>query len=181
MTDHCLIFSAPVNPQSTNQLLAHLVDLQVSGATSLTIGVSSPGGAIVNGIAAYNAVSAAKFRVSTHNIGNIDSIAIVLFLEGAKRLTNSTSTFMFHGVGFDGNANERLEERNLLEKLEVIRSDHKRISSIIAQKTSLSIHEAETLFKQQSTRDAIWSVKNRFADKIDEFKMPAHRNIRHIL
>lgn len=88
---------------------------------------------------------------------------------------------MFHGVGFDGNANERLEERNLLEKLDVIRSDHKRISSIIAQKTSLSIHEAETLFKQQSTRDATWSVKNQFADKIDEFKMPAHRNIRHIL
>jgi hypothetical protein len=88
---------------------------------------------------------------------------------------------MFHGVGFDSNANERLEERNLLEKLDVIRSDHKRISSIIAQKTSLSIHEAETLFKQQSTRDATWSVKNRFADEIDEFKMPAHRNIRHIL
>ena len=179
MTDHCLIFSAPVSPQSTNQLLAHLVDLQVSGATSLTIAVSSPGGAIVNGIAAYNALSSAQFQVSTHNIGNIDSIVIVLFL-GAKRLTNSTSTFMFHGVGFDGNANERLEERNLLEKLDVIRPDHKRISSIIAQKTSLSIHEAETLFKQQSTRDATWSVKNRFADEIDEFKMPAHRNIRHI-
>jgi ATP-dependent Clp protease, protease subunit len=180
MTDHCLIFSAPVSPQSTSQLLAHLVDLQVSGATSLTIAISSPGGAIVNGIAAYNAVSAANFQVSTHNIGNLDSVAIVLFLAGAKRLTNSTSTFMFHGVGFDGSANERLEERNLLEKLDVIRSDHKRISSIIAQKTSLSIHEAETLFKQQSTRDATWSVKNRFADKIDEFKMPAHRNIRHI-
>jgi ATP-dependent Clp protease, protease subunit len=99
----------------------------VSGATSLTIAISSPGGAIVNGIAAYNAVSAANFQVSTHNIVNIDSVAIVLFLVGAKRLTNSTSTFMFHGLGFDGNANERLEERNLLEKLDVIRSDHKRI------------------------------------------------------
>ena len=95
MTDHCLIFSAPVNPQSTNQLLAHLVDLQVSGATSLTIAISSPGGAIVNGIAAYNAVSAAKFQVSTHNIGNLDSVAIVLFLVGAKRLTNYTSTLCF--------------------------------------------------------------------------------------
>ena len=108
MTDHCLIFSASVNPQSTNQLLAHLADLQVSGASSLTIAISSPGGAIVNGIAAYNALSSAQFQVSTHNIGNIDSIAIVLFLAGAKRLTNSTSTFMFHGVGFDGNPNERL-------------------------------------------------------------------------
>jgi len=181
MTDHCLIFSASVNPQCTNRLLAHLVDLQVSGASSLTIAISSPGGAIVNGIAAYNALSSAQFQVSTHNIGNIDSIAIVLFLAGAKRLTNSTSTFMFHGVGFDGNPNERLEERNLLEKLDVIRSDHKPISSIIAQKTSLSVHEAETLFKQQSTQDAAWSVTNRFADKIDEFKMPTHRNIRHIL
>ena len=62
MTDHCLIFSAPVSPQSTNQLLAHLVDLQVSGATSLTIAISSPGGAIVNGIATYNAAGAANFR-----------------------------------------------------------------------------------------------------------------------
>jgi ATP-dependent protease ClpP protease subunit len=106
MTDHCVIFSAPVNPQSINQLLAHVVDLQVSGATSLTIAISSPGGAIVNGIAAYNALSSAQFLVSTHNMGNIDSIAIVLFLAVARRLTNSTSTFMFHGVGFDGNANE---------------------------------------------------------------------------
>ena len=130
MTDHCLIFSASVNPQSTNRLLAHLVDLQVSGASSLTIAISSPGGAIVNGIAAYNALSSAQFQVSTHNIGNIDSIVIVLFL-GAKRLTNSTSTFMFHGVGFGGNPNERLEERNLLEKLDVIRSDHKSLSGKI--------------------------------------------------
>jgi ATP-dependent Clp protease, protease subunit len=181
MTDHCVIFSAPVDPQSINQLLAHVVNLQVSGATSLTIAISSPGEAIVNGIAAYNALSSAQFLVSTDNIGNIDSIAIVLFLAGARRLTNSTSTFMFHGVGFDGNANERLEERNLLEKSDVIRSDHKRIASIIAQKTSLSIREAETLFRKRSTQDAAWSVTNRFADKTDEFKMPAHRNIRHIL
>jgi ATP-dependent Clp protease, protease subunit len=180
MTDHCLIFAAQVNQQSANVLMAYLVDLQIAGATSLTIAITSPGGMVVNGISMYNTIRSVRYEVTTHNIGNVDSIANVIFLAGTRKLLNSTATFMFHGIGFDGNANERLEESNILAKLDAIRADHKRIASIISERSSLSLKTSVSLFKKQATKDAIWAVNSGVADAISEFKIPAHGNIEYI-
>jgi ATP-dependent protease ClpP protease subunit len=86
-----------------------------------------------------------------HNDGNVDSISNVIFLGGKTRYANPTATFMFHGVGFDGSANERLEEKNLLEKLDVVYAENKRISKVISDRSSLGVDECLELFKEQKT------------------------------
>ena len=181
MTEHCLISSASINQNSTNSLIAYLIDLHVAGATGVTIAISSPGGNVVNGITIYNALLAVNYEVTTYNIGNVDSIANIVFLGGKNRISNGNATFMFHSVSFDGNANERLEEKNLLEKLDIIKSEHNRISSIIAARSGLSPRVCINLFKKQATRDAQWAVKNGIANSIGEFKIPAHGNVKYLL
>jgi hypothetical protein len=65
----------------------------------------------------------------------------------------------FHGVGFDANANERLEEKNLLARLDTVYSENKRISGLIAEAgTTLGMDECLELFKEQKTRDAGWAL-----------------------
>jgi ATP-dependent Clp protease protease subunit len=181
MTEHCLIFSAAINQNSANSLIAYLIDLQLVGATRATIAISSPGGNVVNGISIYNTMLALSYDLTTHNVGNVDSIANIIFLGGKNRISNNNSTFMFHSVSFDGNANERLEEKNLLEKLDVIKSEHKRISSIIAARSGLSQRTCINLFKKQATRDAAWAMKNGIANSVSEFKIPAHGNVKYLL
>jgi hypothetical protein len=90
--------------------------------------MNCPGGNVVSGIAVYNAMIAMPYPIVTHNIGDVDSIANVIFLGGNERYACPGSTFIFHGVGFSGNANERLEEINLRAKLDSILADHKRIA-----------------------------------------------------
>jgi hypothetical protein len=52
---------------------------------------------------------------------------------------------MFHGVGFDVPGQSRLEEKFLRERLGNILADHKRIGSIIAERTKLDQKVVETL------------------------------------
>jgi ATP-dependent Clp protease, protease subunit len=180
MSEHYLVFTAQINQISTNALSAYLVDLQRVGAKKLTIAISSIGGNVINGITMYNHLIAMPFIIDTHNIGNVDSMANAIFLAGAVRRANETSTFMFHGVGFEGNANERLEEKNLLEKLDTIEADNKRISKIISAHTSLNEKQSLGLFKQQKTRDAQWAKDNGFISEIVDFKLPTGGDVKYL-
>jgi ATP-dependent Clp protease, protease subunit len=118
---------------------------------------------------------AMPYPIVTHNVGNVDSIANAVFVGGGERYACPASTFMFHGVGFAGNANERLEENNLKAKLDTILADHRRISGIFAARTQdrLSIHAGMNLFKEQRTKSAQWALDNGIITDIRDFTMTA--------
>lgn len=181
MTEHHLIFSGEIHQNSANQFLSTLVNLIAQQATKVTIAINSGGGNVVSGIAMYNAMLAMPYQIITHNVANTDSIANVVFLGGNERYACAASTFMFHGVGFAGNANERLEENLLKAKLDTVLADHKRISGIFASRTGkLSVADGMRLFKEQKTRDAGWAKNNGLIHDIREFQFPAGGNI-HLL
>jgi ATP-dependent protease ClpP protease subunit len=175
------MFAAEIDQRVANQMVAYLVELQVTRATKLTLAISSPGGGVVAGITIYNALMAMPFEIETHNYGNVDSIANVIFLAGRRRYANACSTFMFHGVGFNGNANERLEEKNILEKLDIIRAEHKRIAGLIAARSTLKESACLKLFKQQRTRGAAWAKANGIADEIRDFSVPTGIDVKYLV
>jgi ATP-dependent protease ClpP protease subunit len=63
--------------------------------------LSTPGGNTREGLNLYNTFKGMPFELTTHNVGNVDSIGNAVFLAGSKRYATSSATFMFHGVGFD--------------------------------------------------------------------------------
>lgn len=85
-------------------------------------------------------------RLTTYNVGNVNSIGSVVHLAGERRHTCRGSSFMFHGVGFDIMQATRSEERNLLEHLDAIRSDQRLIAAIIAERAAINPEEAHGLF-----------------------------------
>jgi hypothetical protein len=89
---------------------------------------------------------------------------------------------MFHGVGFNGNAAERLDENNLRAKLDTVLADHRRISGIFAQRTNgaVSVSAGMKLFKEQRTRSAQWALEKGFATGISDFALPAGANFSFI-
>jgi ATP-dependent Clp protease, protease subunit len=169
MTEHCLMFSEGIDNRTTNMLVAYLVDLYNSGATKLTLAVSSPGGNVNAGVTAYGALMSVPSHLETHNFGNVDSIAILLFLAGKTRYAIHGGSFLFHSVGFNISSNERLEENNLTERLDSVMADHKRISELISNRTGLRSSVCRKLFRSQSTKDTGWARKNGFIDDIRQF------------
>lgn len=167
----CVSFSAEINPSTTENLIgvmANCANLKVSKVYLL---LSTPGGNVMNGLNLYNLLKGMPFELTTHNVGNVDSIGNAVFLAGSKRYATSNATFMFHGVGFNI-TNDRFEEKDLRERLEGILSDQKRIGGIIAQRTKITEDEAAGLFRQAQTKDASFALDKGIIEEIREINIP---------
>ncbi|HEU65221.1 MAG TPA: hypothetical protein ENN57_00975, partial [Chloroflexi bacterium] len=70
-----------------------------------------------------------------HNFGSVDSIGIVLYCAGSRRLSVPQARFLFHGVSAQFRGEQNLEEKLLEERLKGLRTDMENIAKIIAANT----------------------------------------------
>jgi len=131
----------------------------------------------MNGLNIYNVLRGMPFELITHNVGNVDSIGNAVFLAGEKRYACPHSTFMFHGVGFDVKAQGRFEEKNLKEFLANILSDHKRIGSIITERTKLDEKVVASLFSEAQTKDATFAIGAGIVHEVKDVQIPASSQV----
>jgi ATP-dependent protease ClpP protease subunit len=114
-----------------------------NGTDAFTILISTPGGQVTPGITAYNFLKGIPAEVITHNMGQIDSIGVVIFCAGAKRYCSPNTRFLIHGIGFDTKEGERFNEGLLAERLEGLKSERITISKIISENSKRSLEEIE--------------------------------------
>jgi ATP-dependent protease ClpP protease subunit len=116
-----ITFSADINPLTTETLIANLTNCANAQVKNVYLAISTPGGQVANGLNLYNVLRGMPFELTTHNVGNIDSVGNAVFLAGAKRYANANTSFMFHGVGFPTPPNIRLlQEKECREFLDGI-------------------------------------------------------------
>jgi ATP-dependent Clp protease, protease subunit len=165
-------FSAEIIPNTTEALISVLAQQANNRVACVHLLLSTPGGQVMNGMNLYNVLRGFPFELITHNVGNVDSIGNAVFLAGSKRYACQHSTFMFHGVGFNSVPNERLEQKNLQEKLQSLLSDQKRIGSIIQERTTIPEAEIEDLFREARTKDSAYALGNGIVHEIREVMIP---------
>ena len=166
-------FSAEINPITTESLIAVMSDCINKNVQKVYLLLSTPGGRVMNGLNIYNFLCGVPFELTTHNIGNVDSIGNAIFLAGKIRYASPQATFMFHGVGFDLNQNLRFEEKNLSEMLDSILSDQKRIGAIICKHTKISDNEMQELFRNAQTKDVSFAIDKGIINEIRDVQIPA--------
>jgi ATP-dependent Clp protease, protease subunit len=165
-------FNSEVN-QITGPALIATVGQQVgAGFNELHLLLSTPGGHVAQGIAIYNMLRALPISVTTYNVGSVNSIGNVIFLAGSKRYASQTSSFMFHGVGFDVQS-ARFEEKMLKERLQGIQNDQKLIGEIIVRHTKISATAAEKLFLEAAFVGTVEAKKLGIIDDILDVQIPA--------
>lgn len=172
MTTAYVNFHAPIVPLTTQHLMAACGQLLSQGTSELYLMLSTPGGQVASGLTLYNFLTALPCSITTHNTGNVDSIGNAVFLAGNTRRACPHSTFMFHGVGFDG-VNTRLEERNLREMLMSTLADQRRIGAIISSRTNISPNRTRHLFREARTKDANDALKDGIVQKVCGISIPA--------
>lgn len=164
-------FSAEINPSTTEILINIMAECSNRNVQKVYLLFSTSGGSVMNGINLYNVLKGMPFELIIHNVGNIDSIGNAVFLASEQRYASPEATFMFHGVGFDSQPQERLEQKNLEEKLNNVLSDQRRIGSIIARHTNLNINQIATLFKQAQTKDVKYALDRGIIQDIREVQL----------
>ena len=136
-------FQGEINNSTVAKLTTTIHQKLSAGADRFVILISSSGGAVNCGIAAYNLLRGIPAQVVTFNYGVIDSMAIVLFSSGEERYCVPQARFLLHGVGFTVTQNTRFEEKQLDERMKNLRIDRQNIASIIAERCGKDASDVE--------------------------------------
>ena len=97
-------------------------------------------------MSAYNYLKGLPVTITTHNFGSLDSISVVLYCGGSKRLSVPQARFLLHGVSIGFRQNISLEE-----KLKGLKIDTENIAKVISENTNKSIEEITTALLERTT------------------------------
>ena len=144
-------FFAPVIDVSINALMDAVDQRMKQGQNEFILLISSPGGSVFHGLSAYNYLKGLPANVVTHNFGSVDSIGVVLFCGGSKRLSVPQARFLLHGVSANFPQKSMLEEKQLEERLKGLRIDIENIAKVIAANTGKSMDEVTNAMLDRTT------------------------------
>lgn len=149
--DSYIRFMAPVVPETSAKLM-QLIDAKLQQKRSrLHILISSPGGSVFHGLSIYNYLKAIPIEVYTYNFGSVDSIGVILFCSGSRRLSVPHARFLMHGVKMNFNGQMALDEKELEEKLKALKIDQFNISKVIADTVGKQADEVEGHMNSRTT------------------------------
>jgi ATP-dependent Clp protease protease subunit len=144
-----IVFTADVQAVQAGKLRAALT--QASNARNdIYLIISSGGGNVFEGLSLAAFMKTLPVQITTHNIGQIDSIASVIFAAGSKRCANSHASFMFHGVSMHYDKMDLIESQ-LQEQYFQVKRLRENIAVAFANYTGLNIGDAEALMVSGAT------------------------------
>ena len=144
-------FFAPVVDVTINALMNAIDQKMKQGVTNFTILISSPGGSVFHGLSAYNYLKGLPATITTHNFGSVDSIGVVLYCGGSKRLSVPQARFLLHGVIARFEQKASLEEKQLEERLKGLRIDTENIAKVIAESTGKDVKDITNAMLERTT------------------------------
>lgn len=127
-----LYFNQPINDQTIMSLI-NFIENSKSDMKNLTININSAGGSLSAAITAYNYLKNLHVPVFMHNIGEVSSSALLLYLAGLTRTSEYIAKFMIHPISIM--INQDLNYYRANEILDCIKSDIKNYSIIVNQET----------------------------------------------
>lgn len=131
------ILSGPIDDSSIRHVIASSSHAVQNGFSEYRLYISSKGGYNVPAFAAYTHLRSLPIPVTTHNIGNVESAAVLLYLAGATRLAAPYSTFLFHNL--DWTQTGTVVHDTLREFSKSLDFDSKRYADIFDDRTNKSI------------------------------------------
>lgn len=126
-------FMAPVHPQSATGLMRVIDNHLSAGARHSHLTLSSPGGSVFHGLSIYNFLHGAPIEVTTYNFGSADSIGVVGFCAGPRRLCVPHARFLIHGISTQLQAGGSYDEKGFEELLKVLNSDYRNVAGVISE------------------------------------------------
>ncbi|MGD0793754.1 MAG: ATP-dependent Clp protease proteolytic subunit [Terriglobales bacterium] len=112
--------------------------------------MSSGGGNIFEGLSIAAFMKALPVKVTTHNIGQTDSIANLIFAAGTTRYAKKDSSFLFHGVSMHYERQDFIESQ-LEEQYMGVKRFRENIATAFAAYTGLSVPDTQALMISGAT------------------------------
>jgi ATP-dependent protease ClpP protease subunit len=127
-------FVSGINPKSVAALINATGNARNSGSTKIILNISSIGGDLAPIFGAYYHLRSLGIPLVSHNIGNIESSAVLLYLAADVRLAAPHSRFMFHNFHW-GFPSGPVMHSDVREKAASLDSDAQRYGDIFNERT----------------------------------------------
>lgn len=105
----------------------------------------------------------------------------MLFALGVERYATPGSWFAFHQTGFEGVAGERLSEREIRDKLEIIKAGDERTAAVIGERAGMEPSVIGEWQVKARTLTAIEAVAAGFAHAVRRPDIPQNALFRQVL
>lgn len=169
MADVQIYFAAGVNGQTVTSLISTVTARVGKGARSILLAISSPGGQVFWGVTAYNFLRGVGVEVITHNVGQVDSIAGIVYCAGDRRLCVPTGRFLIHGVSaqFSG-TDVSISEKDLRARLAGLEQNRDTIATILASRTGKAVGDVKGDMLGEKIMDAQQATDYGFVTEVTE-------------
>lgn len=163
-------FIAGVNEKTTSLLIYLLTEQLRAGTNSFRINISSPGGSVFQGISIYNFLKGLQdVSIHTHNLGQIDSVANVIFLAGQKRTASKATTFLFHPPVMNVLNAANFPIDLLEERLDSLKKDQQKLVEITAERINKNREDVMKMFSERKTLFSEEAKQLGLIDEIQDF------------
>lgn len=129
-----ITYFGDVNELMVGLLINFTLQAKVAGSSEIHLHISSGGGSLHAGFAAYHHLRSLNIPIITHNIGNVESSAILLFLAADVRRASPHSTFLLHDFHWGYPAGQ-VRAGVLREHLQTLDFDSNRYAEIFDERT----------------------------------------------
>ena len=166
-----LAFEMKVDWSTVLLLQGKVAGYLAKGVKEIHLLISSSGGDVSAAVAGYNVLRALPIKLSTYNLGDVDSAASILFMAGRSRSCSPSSRFLFHQVRASIHDAD-MTRADLQDRLASVESDTDRIKAIYMENARIDAAAAETLMSQQNWVDPAGAMKLGVVQSIAPLSVP---------
>jgi ATP-dependent protease ClpP protease subunit len=172
MSDYFFGFNVAIEEQAIANLISTVQGAIVSGATGLTVCLTSRGGDYAQAAYAYEILSGLPLPVSMHAIGTVRLSAVTLFMAGTRRYAAAGTDFLL-GEAFAG-PRLRLDHQEVIALDEVGRVDCLDRLAIerMAKATGRPASEVTTWLDGKRFLDTEFALDNGIVHEIRPLQIP---------
>ncbi len=157
-----------VNDQTAITFVNHVESELRNGVKKFRIIISSPGGWVNSGISIHNYLKGIPASVETVNFGIVDSISVVIFCAGQRRISVPNARFLIHDIFRIVNGSFSLPEIQLREWINSLKTDRENIAKIVSETCGKKPKSIENLLKKGKVLDPIEAKKLGLVQEIEQ-------------
>ena len=131
-----------INPEVVNNLHNALTSIPPD-TDKLVLNIGSGGGMVTSAVIAYNLLKKLPFPLETHNLGDVSSAAILLYLAGSIRTAEPVFKFMFHP--FVIGADNSMSVSSVTEKMKILEADLENYAKIVKKEAPAFAKEYDVI------------------------------------
>jgi len=147
-------FYAPITEDSIGRLLNVIDSKLKEGTRRFVLLISSPGGSVFAGLTAYHYLRGIPAEIVTHNFGEVDSIATVIYCAGATRYSVPQGRFLLHPIAANFAAGIPFDTGIINEQLKLMQQQSASIASVISETVKKPLPDVETIITGRTTYSA---------------------------